>query len=84
MSCRRGGTASPSVIDLDGQTAWSLHAEVKGRETEILAWQQGDTLVVTSSLEAMDLLVAAIRGEVAPSPSTTPASARVKASIPEP
>jgi hypothetical protein len=70
----QGGTASPSVTDLGGQTVWSLHAEVKGRETEILAWQLGDTLVVTSGLQAMDRLVEAVRGDLAPSPSMTSVS----------
>ena len=70
----QGGTASPSVTDLDGQTIWSLHTVVKGRETDILAWQLDDTLVVTSGLEAMDRLVAAFRAELAPSPSMTPVS----------
>ena len=70
----QGGTASPSVTDLDGQTIWSLHAVVKGRETDILAWQLDDTLVVTSGLAAMDRLVAAVRAEVAPSHSMTTVS----------
>lgn len=70
----QGGTASPSVIDLDGQTIWSLDVLAKGQDTRIMTWQMGDTLLVTSGLEAMERLVPATRGEFAPPSSTAPAS----------
>jgi hypothetical protein len=67
----QGGTASPSVLDLDGQTVWSLDVLAGGQDTRVLAWQMGDTLLVTSGLDAMGRLVSAARGQLA-SPSAMP------------
>lgn len=80
----QGGTASPSVLDLGGQTVWSLQVLADGEETRILTWQVGDTLLVTSGLEPMERLLPAVRSRLAPSPSVTSASPPVKASTPEP
>ena len=70
----QGGAASPSVLDLGGHTIWSLDVLADGQGTRILVWQLGDTLLLTSGLEAMERLVSAIDSQVGSTPSVAPAS----------
>ncbi len=69
-----GAGAVSTVSEVDGRPVWSLVVTAQGQVSQVLAWQMGDTLLVTSDSSAMSRLVPLLDVTVGPSPSSDPAS----------
>ncbi len=71
-----GARASASPADIDGAPAWQLGVVAGGQASDIVIDQLGDTLLLTSGLDALRRLLPLLAADGAPlpSPSAVPAS----------
>ncbi|MCY7417472.1 MAG: hypothetical protein LH650_03075, partial [Chloroflexi bacterium] len=69
-----GAGAVSTVSDVAGRQVWTLDVTAQGQVSQVLAWQLGDTLLVTSDAAAMSRLVPLLAVALGPSPFAEPGS----------
>jgi hypothetical protein len=81
-----GAQASPSSVEADGRTVWSLDVTAAGQRSLVAAAQLEDAVLLTTGLDAMDRLLPLFVEAFTPSPSeaapSTPEAAPSSSVVP--